>query len=165
LTVQPLSSEPLGGGQDCSFPKAVRLRVRRQFLRTQREGARYTSESFFAYIKPTKSQRVKLGITASKKVGKAHDRNRYKRLAREAFRLSELRQLSGYDLVLVIRQESPPQGLSTLLLELERLTAQLKEGRFASATAKPRSKKSRSSKHNKRGAPPAELRARDRGAR
>ena len=122
---------------DQSFPKRVRLRTRRQFLRAQREGSRYSSGSFFAYIKASRGE-VRLGITASKKVGKAHDRNRYKRLTREAFRQSRLRHLKGYDVVVVIKQGSPPAQLSALIEELERLTTRLEEGSFS--VSKPKKK-------------------------
>lgn len=99
-------------------------------MRTQREGARYVSRSFFAHVRASGRGPVKIGITASKKVGKAHDRNRYKRLTREAFRLSELRALRGYELVLVIKQESPPTQLSALIAELEALAERLKSGQL-----------------------------------
>ncbi len=46
----------------------------------------------------------RLGISASKrKIRKAHDRNRFKRLVREAFRLSKAELPEGVDLVVVPR--------------------------------------------------------------
>lgn len=95
-------------------------------MKTQREGVRLKGASFFAYARFTRAPQVRLGLTASKKVGKAHERNRYKRLAREAFRRSVLRHMSGVDLVVIIRQESPPQALLPLIDELNRLAEQIK---------------------------------------
>jgi ribonuclease P protein component len=109
-----------------SFPKRVRLRKRGQFMKTQREGVRLKGASFFAYARFTRAPQVRLGLTASKKVGKAHERNRYKRLAREAFRRSVLRHMSGVDLVVIIRQESPPRALLPLIDEFNRLAEQIK---------------------------------------
>lgn len=40
----------------------------------------------------------RLGITVTKKFGKAHDRNRFKRVVREAFRLSKHRLPKGLDM-------------------------------------------------------------------
>ena len=47
----------------------------------------------------------RVGITASKKTGKAHDRNRAKRVIREAYRLLEplICTANGWDIVFVAR--------------------------------------------------------------
>jgi ribonuclease P protein component len=44
---------------------------------------------------------MRIGISASRKVGKAHDRNLYKRIIREHFRCSEIKHIS-YDILFVL---------------------------------------------------------------
>jgi ribonuclease P protein component len=69
------------------FPKAARLLHKRQFQKILREGRRFSGETVsIQFISKTSALPPKLGITVSRKFGKAHDRNRFKRIVREAFR-------------------------------------------------------------------------------
>lgn len=49
---------------------------------------------------PNHLQITRLGITVTKRFGKAHDRNRFKRIVREAFRLSYQDLPPGLDLII-----------------------------------------------------------------
>lgn len=63
----------------------MRLRKSRDFLRVIRRGHHRQSEKLNAQILFDQSK-TRLGITVTKKFGKAHLRNRFKRLIREIFR-------------------------------------------------------------------------------
>jgi ribonuclease P protein component len=62
----------------------------------------------------------RLGMSVSRKVGGAVQRNRWKRLLREAFRLQVHELPSGIDLVVVPRRDVEPQ-LEPLLASLKQL--------------------------------------------
>ena len=69
------------------FPKTARLLKRKQFQKINREGRRLSGRVVsIQYTNKEAPLCPKLGITISKKFGKAHDRNRFKRIVREAFR-------------------------------------------------------------------------------
>ena len=71
------------------LPKDARLRKRAEFLRVYEHGKRFEGRFMTVFILPNDRDFHRVGITATKKaIGKAHDRNRAKRLLRETFRLS-----------------------------------------------------------------------------
>ena len=69
-----------------AFPKAARIRRRREFLEVQRGGARAHSKHFVVIQQPGRGRMSRLGVTVSSRVGNAVARNRTKRIVRELFR-------------------------------------------------------------------------------
>lgn len=55
------------------------------------------------YARPNKTDRNRIGLTVSKKLGKAVVRNRVRRRLREVYRLNEDRFAPGWDIVVVAR--------------------------------------------------------------
>jgi ribonuclease P protein component len=85
------SQAPYGSSLLISFdlPKEARLAKRAEFLRVYESGSRIEGRFMTVFLLPNDKGRHRVGITATKKaIGKAHDRNRAKRLLRESFRLS-----------------------------------------------------------------------------
>ena len=107
-----------------NLPKEARLAKRAEFLRVYEQGKRFEGRYMTAFILPNSAGRHRVGITATKKaIGKAHDRNRAKRLLRESFRLSsaELGRLAEKrDWVLNARR-------SILKVKLEKPLAEFRE--------------------------------------
>jgi ribonuclease P protein component len=68
------------------FPKASRILHRFHFKHLLKFGTRLGGESLSVNFRTGRSPRARLGITISRKQGKAHERNRFKRLVREVFR-------------------------------------------------------------------------------
>jgi len=74
-----------------TLPKEARLAKRAEFLRVYDQGRRIEGRFMTVFILPNRSPQHRVGVTATKKaIGKAHDRNRAKRLLRESFRLSRV---------------------------------------------------------------------------
>jgi ribonuclease P protein component len=58
------------------------------------------------YARRNRTDGNRVGITVSKKLGKAHVRNRVRRRFREIYRLNEDKFLPGWDIVVVARTRS-----------------------------------------------------------
>jgi ribonuclease P protein component len=71
-----------------TFPKKARIRTRRHYQRIYQEGRKLVGDVVGVDLRLGPALHPKLGITVSKRHGKAHDRNYFKRVVREAFRHS-----------------------------------------------------------------------------
>ena len=58
------------------------------------------------YARKNRTEGNRVGVTVSKKLGKAHIRNRVRRRFREVYRLNEERFLPGWDIVIVARHRA-----------------------------------------------------------
>lgn len=90
------------------MPKRRRLSRSGEFDRVYRDGSSHATRYLVLYSFPRKNEEtadIRLGVSVSRKVGGAVDRNRVKRTLREAFwELSE-RLPERHDVVLVARPE------------------------------------------------------------
>ena len=100
------------------FPKAARVRRRREFLALGRSGQKRRTEQFGLLLQRTTAT-PRLGVTVSRKVGGAVTRYRLKRSIREAFRRHEARARFGHDVIVIAK---PGSGTSTVLAIRRALT-------------------------------------------
>ena len=85
----------------------ITLKENKDFRRLYSRGRSYASGVLVTYVMKNRSNNVRIGITTSKKIGKAVMRNRSRRIIREAYRqiMDEIKP--GYDFVFVARGKTP----------------------------------------------------------
>jgi ribonuclease P protein component len=133
--------QPARGAVSESFPRRLRLRQRREFLRVQRSGAKHHTRFFLVFVAPSALRGrpgaaaraeglpgTRLGVTVTRKVGKAVKRNRIKRLVREVFRRERHALPAGLDMVWVAKRDAVETTYEGVVQDMRALASRLQDG-------------------------------------
>ncbi len=106
-----LDEVDLGAG----FSRQLRIRKSGEYQRHRRHSKTFRTRNFVIAWAATDKGHHRLGLTVSKKVGRAHERNRVKRLLRTWFREVQAELPGSWDLVVIAR----PGAARLKLIEVE----------------------------------------------
>lgn len=91
--------------------KEYRVKRSQDFDNIIRKKQSFANRQFVIYYQENKLDHMRLGISVSKKLGKAHERNKLKRYVRESFKTRK-DFLKNYDIIIIVRPAA--KGLSFL---------------------------------------------------
>jgi ribonuclease P protein component len=104
--------------------RALRLREEAEVREARARGKAHADGPIVARILANDTGQNRYAVVAGKRVGKAVQRNRCKRLVREAIRKLHPRLIPGYDVVIIVRGTVEElTGLDVALGSLERIMA------------------------------------------
>ncbi len=89
-----------------SFNRSEKILKRAEFIRLSRAGQKIQNEYFIALFEAGRTDKTRLGITVTKKVGGAAIRNRIKRLVREYFRLNKNSINGNWDINIIAKKKA-----------------------------------------------------------
>jgi ribonuclease P protein component len=115
-----------------SMKNTIPLNENRMFRRVYARAKSSVTPYFVLYTMKNRAGTNRLGITATKKIGNAVQRNRAKRVIKEAYRLSEEKFPVNLDIVIVARTKAvfcKTQTITAALLPLiEGLSSKIGQG-------------------------------------
>ena len=94
----------------------VTLNQNKDFSRAYSKGKSYVCPILVVYVIKNYKKGIRIGITTSKKIGKAVQRNRARRVIREAYRKVSPKLSGNFDIVFVARHPAT-KVKSTVVLE------------------------------------------------
>ena len=117
-------SAPTPSSQGSAFTKSARVRQRFLYRLAQNKGRRVSLRHFTVMVwvraaVEVAEERARLGITVSKKVGNAVQRNRVKRVVREVFRRNQTLFSNGSDYVFIAKAGAADLSYAGLLAEVQ----------------------------------------------
>ncbi|HXK59133.1 MAG TPA: ribonuclease P protein component [Acidobacteriota bacterium] len=117
-----------------SFTARERLHKRRQYLEVYANGAKIQCPHFVLYALENDCGCHRLGITVSRKIGKAVVRNRIKRRLREIFRNNKPQSEATFDLVLNVRKSAARAAFEKLRTDFRDALGRLERARQLQGT-------------------------------
>ena len=97
-----------------TFPKNRKITTNKDFKAILDHKRFFRDEILTVYICPKMTSISRLGVSVGKKYGSATTRNRLKRLAREAFRLSQHHISPDFDYLLIYNPKMTKNRINTL---------------------------------------------------
>jgi ribonuclease P protein component len=92
------------------FPRTDRILKRDVFRRVYEEGSKIQFKYFTAFVLAKPAGTARIGITATRKFGNSVERNRARRLVREAFRKNKWLVPHGVDIVINVKRSLVEAG-------------------------------------------------------
>mgnify|MGYP001171217046 CR=1 FL=1 len=99
------------------------IRRNSEFGRVYARGKSYVNPGLVMYVLKTRSKKTRVGLTATKKIGHAVQRNRARRVMRAALSEHLAQNIGGYDIILVARGQTPRLKSTQLSKTLGKLFA------------------------------------------
>ena len=106
------------------------LKKNREFKTVYEKGRSRANKYLIMYVMPNGTEKNRIGISVSKKVGNSVVRHHLTRLIRESYRLNESSFIKGLDMVIVVRVSAKEIGFHetmSALLHLGRIHRILQE--------------------------------------
>ena len=100
------------------FPQNMRIKSRSDFMEIQNTGRSFRNREFIVCYKLNKKETSRYGITVSRKVGNAVERNRVRRSIREGIRLNNHRP-KGVDVVFIAKSYTAKRSTLKLIQSVD----------------------------------------------